>query len=112
LWVLARGDDRFRDAIDNKTIQLFVGWFFFCILTTVMNIFPVANIAHGAGAVLGILVGAAIVLPRRRILISAGISAILLFGLWGSTVGRPRINLSAQRGFEEGKWGYDALMAG
>jgi tetratricopeptide (TPR) repeat protein len=37
--------------------------------------------------------------------------AILLFGLWGSTIGRPRINLSGKAGYEEGKWGYDALLA-
>ena len=39
LWVLSRHDERFRDAIDQKTIQLFVIWFFFCIATTVMHIF-------------------------------------------------------------------------
>ena len=112
LWVLSRHDHRFRDAVDVKTIQLFVGWFFFCILTTVMNILPVANIAHGAGAVLGILAATAITVPHRRALTSVGITAILFFGLWGSTLGRPRINKSAQAGFEEGRWGYDALMAG
>jgi len=36
---------------------------------------------------------------------------MLLFGLWGSTLGRPRINLSKTGGYEEGKWGYDALQA-
>jgi membrane associated rhomboid family serine protease len=112
LWFLAARDDRFRDAVDQKTILLFVGWFFFCILTTVMNIFPVGNIAHGAGAVLGILTAIAIILPRRRISIAASIGAILLIGLWGSTLGRPRINLSGKAGYEEGKWGYDALVAG
>jgi len=111
LWILSRRDDRFRDVIDGKTVQLFVIWFFLCIVTTVTNVMPVANIAHGAGAVLGILTGLAITLPDRRAPIAAGIAAILLFGLWGATLGRPRVNLSGKGGYEEAKWGYDALLA-
>ncbi|MBZ5681271.1 MAG: rhomboid family intramembrane serine protease [Acidobacteriia bacterium] len=111
LWVLSRHDDRFRDAVDRRTVELFVVWFFFCVVMTVTHIFSVGNIAHGAGAVLGALTAAAIVQPRRRKLIAASIGVILLFGLWGSTLGRPRINLSGKAGYEEGKWGYDALVA-
>jgi membrane associated rhomboid family serine protease len=111
LWVLSRHDDRFRDAVDQKVVQLFVVWFFFCIAMTVMHIFSVGNIAHGAGAVLGILTATAIVMPHRRILIVVSIGVVLLFGLWGSTLGRPRINLSGKAGYEEAKWGYDALLA-
>jgi hypothetical protein len=44
-------------------------------------------------------------------LITASIGVIVLFGLWGSTLGRPRINLSGKGGYEEGKWGYAALIA-
>ena len=104
LWVLSRRDDRFRDAVDQKAVQLFVVWFFFCIAMTVMHIFSVGNIAHGAGAVLGILTATAIAMPHRRILIAASIGAVLLFGLWGSTLGRPRINFSGKAGYEEAKW--------
>jgi membrane associated rhomboid family serine protease len=111
LWVLSRYDNRFRDSIDQKTVQLFLVWFAFCIAMTAIHVFAVANIAHGAGAVLGILIATAIVLPQRRILIATSIGIILLFGIWGSTLGRPRINLSGQGGYEEAKWGYDALVA-
>jgi membrane associated rhomboid family serine protease len=111
LWVLSKRDDRFRDAVDERTVQLFVLWFFFCIVTTVLHIFSVGNIAHGAGAVLGALTATAIVMPRRRVLVEAGIGAVLLFGLWGSTRGRPKINLSEKAGYEEGKWGYEDLTA-
>jgi membrane associated rhomboid family serine protease len=111
LWVLSRHDDRFRDAVDQKVVQLFVVWFLFCIAMTVMHIFSVGNIAHGAGAVLGILTATAIVMPHRRILIAVSIGVVLLFGLWGSTLGRARINLSGKAGYEEAKWGYDALLA-
>jgi len=111
LWMLSRYDERFKEAIDAKTVQLFVGWFFFCIIATYTGIMPVANIAHGAGAVLGILTGLAITRVDSRALFAAGLGAVLVAGLWGATLGRPRINLSKGGGYEEAKWGYDALMA-
>jgi len=112
LWILSPRDDRFRDVVDGRTVQLFVGWFFFCIVTTLMKIFPVANIAHGVGAVVGILTAYAAVMPRRRMLAIAGTAAVVCAGIWGATAGRPRINLSGKAGYEEGQWGYDALTDG
>jgi tetratricopeptide (TPR) repeat protein len=111
LYVLSRHDERFKDSLDKRTVSLFVGWFFICILTTVTHVFNVANVAHAAGAVLGLLLGYAIVLPSRRGLIAGSIAALVLFGFFGSTIGRPFINFSSQGGYEEEKWGYDALVA-
>jgi membrane associated rhomboid family serine protease len=111
LWVLSTRDERFHEAIDPKTIRLFVGWFFLCIVLTVAKILPVGNIAHGSGAVLGVLAGFAITQPERRPVITAGISLILVFSLWAATVGRPKVNMSQAPGYPEGKAGYDALMA-
>ena len=111
LWVLARRDPRFHDAVDQRTVNLFLAWFVFCIVTTVTNILPVANIAHGAGLILGVLVGTAIATPARRLHAVAGATALLLFGIWGATLGRPLLNLSPESGYEEAKWGYEALMA-
>ena len=111
LWFLTPRDDRFRDVVDPRTTRLFVGWFFFCVLTTAMNVFPVANIAHAAGALVGVLTAAGVVLAQRRALIAVSIGVILCFGVWGSTYGRPKVNLSSKEGYEEGRWGYDALAA-
>ena len=111
LCVLSERDERFRGAIDRRTVQLFVGWFFICIVTTLTHTFVVANVAHGAGAILGALTGLAITLANRRRPLIASIVAIVLFGLWGATLGRPIVNLSGKAGFVEGKWGYDALLA-
>lgn len=111
IWMLSRYDERFKDAIDTRTIQLFVGWFLFCVFATYTKIMPVGNIAHGAGAALGILAGLAIAKPDNRALFAAVLGATLLLGLWGATMGRPRINLSGNGGYEEARWGYDALMA-
>lgn len=110
LYVLSDRDDRFRGAIDQRTFKLFVGWFFICIATTVTHTFAVANVAHGAGATLGVLLGYALTLPNRRLPFSAAVAAIVLFGIWGSTLGRPIVNLSGKAGYEEGIWGYDALV--
>lgn len=111
LWIISTHDQRFRDVISKRTIWLFVGWFFFCIVTTVTRTHPVANVAHAAGALLGALTGYAVIRPDLRRLVVAAIMAILVFGIWGSTIGRPFINLSGRAGYEEGRWGYDALMA-
>jgi len=71
----------------------------------------VGNIAHGVGAAIGILIGFALAQPHRRVAISAAIGAILVFGLWASTLGRPMVNLSGYGGYEEARWGYDAMLA-
>ena len=105
LWVLSPRDERFHDVVDRRTVQLFVLWFAFCVFTTLAHILPVANIAHAAGAVLGVLVGFAVIAPDRRALAATGIAVILCVGLWGSTLGRPRINLSGKAGYQEGNMG-------
>jgi membrane associated rhomboid family serine protease len=109
LWMLSERDPRFHDAVDKSTIQLFVVWFFFCIVTTWFNIMAVANIAHGAGAVLGILTGLALSLRRNRALAATGAATFFLLSLVAATVGRPFVNVDKQ-GYEEFKWGYDALL--
>lgn len=111
LWILSLYDQRFRGAIDRRTVELFIAWFFLCIVATVTGFMRIGNIAHGTGAVLGILTGYALALPQRRTVAAAGIGGILVFSLWASTLGRPRVNLSGSAGYEEGQWGYEALVA-
>lgn len=110
LYVLSQYDERFRGSLDKRTANLFVGWFFICIFATVTHVFNVANVAHAAGVVFGLMFGYAIALPARRTLMFGGISALILFGFCGATFARPFINLSSQGGYEEGKWGYNALI--
>jgi tetratricopeptide (TPR) repeat protein len=74
-------------------------------------VFRVANVAHAAGAVLGLLMGYAVVFPARRSLIALSIGVLVLLGFCGATFARPFINLSSQGGYEEARWGYDALIA-
>lgn len=111
LYVLSKHDDRFNGFIDQNTVNLFVGWFVFCIFTTVTHIFSVANVAHAAGAVFGWLLGYAIVLRQWRVPLVSGVAALILFGFAASTVWRPHLNLASKGGYDEGKWAYDALLA-
>jgi membrane associated rhomboid family serine protease len=95
LMMLERHDPRFADAVDARTNQTFAVWFLLCIVLTVTHIMPVANVAHGLGAVLGILLGLAIagdrvVLWKCR----AGLVGLTLLILLGATVFWPRVNLS------------------
>jgi len=111
LWMLAKyGEPRFHDAIDTMTVQIFIAWFFFCIVTTYFHYMSVANIAHGAGLVLGVLVGLAIAHEEERVAAAAGAAFVFLFGLWAATLGRPWVNVSSTGGVEEGQWGYMALV--
>ena len=111
LWVLSRKDERFQGALEPRTVNLFVGWFFVCIFTTVAGIYRVANVAHGAGALLGALLGFGITVPRLRVVTNIAVSLLCTLGILGSTIGRPYVNLSHTEGYQEAKWGYDALLA-
>jgi membrane associated rhomboid family serine protease len=111
LWVLSRRSFIFKNVIDSQTIGLFVVWFFFCIILTMRGT-PIANIAHGAGALTGALIGWAITAPSGRLFGSIALAALLVATLLAATLFRPWINLSPNRGYDEGKLGYDDLVAG
>ena len=111
LWVLEKHDVRFAGAVDDQTSRLFVIWFFLCIALTLANVMPVANVAHGAGAILGVLLGLAAsgsnAVKWKSI---AGLIALIVMGLLGSTVLWPRVNLSADAEAETEWTGYEALQ--
>jgi len=53
---------------DTNTVQFLIFWFFLCVVLTHFGILPVANTAHGAGLLFGVLFGLAIFGTPRRIL--------------------------------------------
>ena len=110
LWVLGKRDVRFAQAVDNQTSRLFIFWFFLCIVLTLTNVMQVANVAHGVGAVMGVLLGLAVsgtddLKWKGR----AGIVAVLALGLFGATVFWPKVNLSAYAEAEVEHVGVNAL---
>jgi Tfp pilus assembly protein PilF len=73
---------------------------------------PVANIAHGVGAVLGALIAAAIVTPERgrSTAISMLVTLLVAAALIGATEARGLVNLSHDSAFEA-RLCYDALIS-
>lgn len=113
LWVLSRKDKRFRESVDGRTIQLFIGWFFLCIAATVARVYAVANVAHGVGALLGVLAGAAVAFPgTKRALYSLGAVLVTALSIVCGSVLRPYVNLSSAGGQDSAYLGYQALQEG
>jgi membrane associated rhomboid family serine protease len=103
-------DDRFRGAVDAQTHMLFIAWFILCIFLTVNKVMPVANVAHGAGAVLGAII--ALPLARRRPRLGwSAVAALVVIFIIGATVARPHINFTREGAATEARLGYDALVA-
>jgi membrane associated rhomboid family serine protease/Tfp pilus assembly protein PilF len=112
LWVLSPRDARFHNAIDGQTVRLFVVWFFLCIFLSVTGIMPVANVAHGVGALQGILLGCSLTAERGNHIVIAGLAALVLLIFGAATVGRPFVNLSAQAEQDMAYLGYLDLEEG
>lgn len=99
LWILSTRNPRFLGAIDPQTVKLFIGWFFFCVVATKLGFMNVANIAHGVGALCGILAGLALSpVNRERILGATGLAALTALTFAGAGPLRPVVNVSP-RGF-------------
>lgn len=109
LWVASRADDRLQGTLDGQTSLLFVIWFFLCIVTTAMHIWPVANVAHGVGWLLGLLVGLAITGGLRpgsarmsiRVVSIVGIVLVTAASLAGATNFRARVNFAENGGLDQ-----------
>jgi membrane associated rhomboid family serine protease len=110
LWMLSKRDRRFAEAMDQRTVNLMAAWFFICIALTVTKVQPVANVAHGVGALLGVLVGVVLIEKRAalRALGGLGLVAAVAGTAAGATTLRPRINLSSTAGHQIA---HDAFVA-
>ena len=103
LWARGRTDPSIRESIPKGTARLFVIWFFVCIVLTYSELMPIGNVAHGAGCLVGGMIGLG--WRWRTLAFSAG--AVTL-----AATARPYVNLGGTRGFEysyhswlAGKWG-------
>jgi GlpG protein len=75
LFALRRDEEFAAELMTPRVVQTLVFWFFLCIGLTYLHIMAVANVAHGAGAVIGWLFGRA-VLARRPALASAAVGLL------------------------------------
>jgi membrane associated rhomboid family serine protease/Tfp pilus assembly protein PilF len=113
IYVLAQRDSTYADVLDAQTVQLFVGWFFLCIVTTVLKIMPVGNIAHGVGALTGYLLGLAIVNSNpKRMLNAAALALLAVASLDLASVGREYVNFSASVSQDYWQRGIAAIKKG
>ncbi len=71
----------FEILFSTKNAQVFLGWGLLCVVLTVADVLPVANFAHGAGALLGALLGWAWSQPGGRRLAFSGVGLALLIAL-------------------------------
>lgn len=62
----------------GEMIRWMVGWFLFCIVMTHFANWRIANTAHGAGGVIGYLIGAATDPRRRTRLLMGGLAVVIL----------------------------------
>jgi GlpG protein len=93
LWVMSSRDERFYGVIDPQTSMLFVAWFFLCIILTVSGVWRVANVAHGIGAALGVLLGFALAGEEgKRSAAVAGLTGLIVIIFAAATLGRPYVN--------------------
>ena len=110
LWILGQRDARFADAIDYQTTRLFIIWFFLCIVLTATNVMHIGNVAHGMGAVLGILLGLAMSgSDDLKLKAKAGLAVLVVLIFLGGTVFWPQVNFSKNAEAEVEHAGYDAL---
>ncbi len=95
LWVLSRTDPRFEDAVDEKVVELMIGWFILCIVLKVADVWNIALVSHAAGCILGALLGWTITAGRLSHRLGRGtiLVATFLLCLAGGTVARDRVNL-------------------
>ena len=112
LWMLSRKDPRYAAVMQKQTVNLFLGWFVLCVVLSLAHVWNVGNLAHGAGAVVGILVGLAITDPPKRAVYCTAVAVLTIAVLWGSTIGRPLVNFSDAYAYDQFQLGYRALKDG
>jgi membrane associated rhomboid family serine protease len=109
-WVLGRYDRRFADVVDRRTVGLFLVWGVLCVVTTVLGVSRVANLAHGMGLAVGCLLGWAFGARGGRRAAAIALTALASLGsLAAAAWARPWIDLD---GGALAVMGYEAVEAG
>ena len=113
LWVLERWHPDFRGVLDPRIAEFMAIWFLLCIPLTMFDVFPIANWAHGFGALLGGLVGWIVAAGRgRRAWRTAALLGCLGFLGIVSTIARPYVNWTEDFAIDSYNEGVHAIDRG
>lgn len=80
MWIAGRRIPWFA-VMDNQNMKIFAGWFVLCIVMTQAGVWNIANVAHGAGALFGLAVGARFAVQRQARLAVAALAAMLVLSV-------------------------------
>lgn len=107
LYALRRTKGFAAEVMQPSLVQTMVGWFVLCIVLTEFGVMPVANVAHGAGAGLGWVIGVAATKRRRTAYLALlGLATVLVVGAtqwmpWDGRFDRFQAEQAARRGDDE-----------
>lgn len=108
-WVRAQHEPAWAKIVDASTTRAFAIWFVVCIGLTVSGALPVANVAHGVGAIAGGLLG--LTMTRRAAWLGLAALFAVAFVLDTQPV-RDIVNFSESPALEAEQRGITALEAG
>lgn len=113
LWALDRWHPDCRGVLDRRVAELFGAWFLLCILASWYDVMPIANVAHGAGFLMGALGGWALSANGlRRLARSVALTGFLaLVAVASLAPVRHVLNRSEAYSYELFDRGYAALQA-
>ena len=111
IWVVQRKYPDLQGVVTTRVMQMFAFWFVLCIVLTIANVWHVGNIAHGAGALAGWVLGRCIIADKRRTAWLATVLALVAATCVGATVARPWVNLTSMVS-SDAALGYRALVDG
>jgi len=98
LWVGGWHRAELRAICNEMVAQGMIAWFVFCIVATYLDWLRIANIAHGAGLVLGMLIGMAVFKPRQRWLwaLAAALVSCLMLATLLAAPGHPGYEIAQE----------------
>ena len=76
LWAGRSKRPEFAAVATRQTVNLFLGWFVFCVVATRLGFWNVANAAHAGGLLFGLAAGWAFVVAPRAILPKAAVATL------------------------------------
>jgi membrane associated rhomboid family serine protease len=65
-WLTCRRYPEFARIVNQRLIQMFIGWGVLCIVLTYMGVWHIANFAHFGGLAFGVALGGVVAQPAER----------------------------------------------